>query len=72
MSERDPAPEPSTTPTRRRGRKLFAGFACAIGVVLITFEVRAVAENGSVGWFWLVVGALLLLMGLAEFLGPQE
>lgn len=67
-----PNPPPPPTPARRRRHKLFAGFACAIGIVLITLEVRALAQNGSVGWFWLIIGGFLLLMGLSAFLGPQE
>ena len=69
----DPATEPST-PAPRRGRRVFAGFATVLGLLLIGLEMRSLADNGSVGWFWLVVGGLLLLMGLAELLlpGPQR
>lgn len=69
MAEPDP---PLDTARRKRRRRLFAGFACAVGIALIALEIRSLAENGSVGWFWLMIGVLLLLLGSAEFLLPQQ
>lgn len=68
MSRLEPPPDAAR---RRRRRRLFAAFACLVGAILIILEILALAESGSVGWFWLIVGGCLFLLGLAEFVGPQ-
>jgi uncharacterized membrane protein YbhN (UPF0104 family) len=53
---------------RRRIRKLGGLMAVVMGLLLIVLE-RSEALGGAqqgVAWFWIVVGSLLVLLGLAE------
>lgn len=55
---------------RRKRRRLFASIGIVASVALIAFELAQPAEAaGAERWFWIVVGALLLLLCLAELLG---
>jgi hypothetical protein len=54
---------------RKRSRKLFASVALVAGVALVYFEVRRDLRLGVVdSWFWLVVGALVIVLAAMEFL----
>jgi hypothetical protein len=53
---------------RRRFRKVGGVMAVVLGVLLIALE-RSEALGGAqqgVAWFWIVIGGLLVLVGLAE------
>jgi hypothetical protein len=48
---------------------MFAGVALVAGAVLVVFEARRDLRVGAVeSWFWLVVGALLIVLAAMEFL----
>lgn len=58
------------TPTRRRMRKVGAVLAMVAGAALLVLE-RSDALGGErqgAAWFWIVIAALLILLGLAELL----
>ena len=58
--------------TGKRGnlgrRMLYAGLAAGAGVSLVLFELRDLRRAGAIEfWFWVIVGALLALVGTIEF-----
>ena len=59
---------------KRRGRrKTFAAIGVIAGVALIVLEVlRPQATSAGERWFWLIVGALLIGMGVTEFTSRGE
>ncbi len=55
-------------------RKVLAVLAILAGLAVLVFEAAA-RERGMGGidvWFWSVVAALTILLGLAEFIWPGE
>ena len=52
-----------------RTRKVLSAVGLVAGLVLVFFEVRRSAALGRVdSWFWLLVGALVIVFAAAEFL----
>jgi hypothetical protein len=53
----------------RRSRAIFGGLGIVAGVALIAFEVATFSASGPVErWFWLLVGALVTVLGALSFL----
>jgi hypothetical protein len=52
---------------KRPARKWMAVFAAALGAMLVLFEMRGGVAEAS--WFWVAVGAFLMLLGLVELIG---
>ena len=48
----------------RRSKRLSSGVAAAAGVGLLAFEVGRLRQGDAEAYFWLVVGALLVVLGL--------
>jgi len=54
---------------RPRSRKVFGAVSLAAGAALVFFEARRSLALGRVeSWFWLLVGAAVIVLAMAEFL----
>ena len=59
------------TRDKARRSKLYAGLATATGVFLLGSELARAGDGiGFESWFWIVVAALLVVLGLAGLLLP--
>jgi hypothetical protein len=59
-------------PKRPIRRRVFAAFAILSGVVLLVFELPKPAETPAERWFWLAVGVLVVVLGVAELMRRSD
>lgn len=57
---------------RTARRKVFAAIAVAAGIALLALELANPPRGTTTGerWFWFIVGALLVGLGVAELRSP--
>ena len=48
----------------RKPRRLYSAAAAVGGFTLLVFELRRLHETGAEGWFWLLVAALMIILGM--------
>jgi hypothetical protein len=52
-----------------QSRRIFSAVALVAGLSLVFFELRRALAAGQVeSWFWLAVGAAVILLAAAEFI----
>ena len=49
---------------KRKPRRLYSAVAAVGGFALLVFELRRLHESGPEGWFWILVAALMIVLGM--------
>ena len=50
--------------TNRKPNRVLPALAAVFGLVLLAFEVGRIRQGEGAAWFWVVVAALMVVMGL--------
>ena len=62
-------PDPEREPAAK-SKRLMPAIATAGGVALAAFELRRLGQSGGEAWFWLLVAALMIVLGLVGLFQP--
>ncbi len=57
---------------RRKSRRIFGILALSAGFVLLMLEYDAYRQGGVMSWFWILVAALSIVIGLIDVSAKRE
>ena len=52
-------------PAHRKPKRLYSALGVLGGLVLLWFELSPARRGDGEGWFWILVAALMIVLGLA-------